>query len=302
MADLQVKFCGRTLKNPIIAASGTYAFGREYNDLYDITRLGGISVKGLTLEKRLGNHAPRIAETPAGMLNAVGLQNPGIDYFLRHDLPFLQEKNISVTVNIAGNTVEDYCCMAEKLQGAPIDFIELNISCPNVKKGGAQFGTKPELVHEVTAAVKKYAKQPLMVKLSPNTASIAETAAAAECAGADCLSLINTITGMAIDPYRRKPILANIVGGLSGPAIMPVALRMVFEAHRAVKIPIVGMGGITTGEDVARFMLAGASAVMVGTANIIEPYSALRIIDELDAFLAATGTAGVSELTGALCC
>lgn len=297
--DTSVVLCGIPLKNPLIAASGTFGFGREYDRLYDISQLGGISVKGLTLEKRLGNNTPRIAETASGMLNAVGLQNPGVEHFLVADLPFLRQKNIPVFANIAGNTVEDYCGMAARLKGSGVQFIELNISCPNVKKGGAQFGTRPELVYEVTRAVKSECGQPLFVKLSPNVASISETAAAVESAGADGITLINTLTGMAIDPYTRRPILANIVGGLSGPAILPVALRMVYEAHKAVSIPIVGMGGITTGEDAARFMLAGATAVMVGTANISQPLAMPRILTEFQAYLSATGV-NAAELTGGL--
>ncbi len=300
MIDLSTRLCGVRLKNPVIAASGTFGFGREYDQLYDIGQLGGISVKGLTLEPRCGNPPHRMAETASGMLNAVGLQNPGVDAFIAEDLPWLLEKRVAVIANIAGSSVEDYCRMAEKLAPTGIHLLEMNISCPNVKEGGVAFGVKPEAVYAITRAVKRCAGQPLMVKLSPNVASIADNARAAESAGADALSLINTLTGIAVDAKRRRMVLANNVGGLSGPAVKPVALRMVWEASRAVGIPVVGMGGIMTGEDAAEFLLCGAQAVMVGTANFTDPLACPRIIRELDTFLAAQKVRKVGEVIGAL--
>ena len=301
MADLSTKLCGIRLQNPVIAASGTFGFGREYAQLYDLSRLGGISVKGLTLQPRQGNGAHRMAETASGMLNAVGLQNPGVDAFIAEELPFLlAQGRTAVIANIAGSTVDDYCRMAEKLAPTGVHIIEMNISCPNVKEGGVAFGVKPEMVYAVTRAVKKYARQPLMVKLSPNVADIADNARAAEDGGADCLSLINTLTGIAVDARHKRMVLANNVGGLSGPAIKPVALRMVWQASHAVSIPVVGMGGIMTGEDAAEFLLCGAQAVMVGTASFADPFACPRIVDELDAFLQAQKVRRVSELVGAL--
>ncbi len=300
MVDLAVRLCGMRLKNPVIAASGTFGFGREFDALYDISQLGGISVKGLTLEPRRGNAPHRMAETASGMLNAVGLQNPGVDAFIAEDLPWLLEKRLAVIANIAGSSEDDYCRMAEKLAPTGVHMLEMNISCPNVKSGGVAFGVKPETVYSITRAVKKNAAQPLMVKLSPNVADIAENARAAESAGADCISLINTLTGIAVDAKRRHMVLANNVGGLSGPAVKPVALRMVWQVSRAVSIPVVGMGGIMTGEDVVEFMLCGAQAVMVGTANFADPFACPRIVKELDTFLAAQKVRKVGEIVGAL--
>jgi len=300
MPDLSTRLCGVRLKNPVIAASGTFGFGREYDVLYDIGQLGGISVKGLTLEPRQGNPPHRMAETASGMLNSVGLQNPGVDAFIAGDLPWLLDKRLAVIANIAGSTEEEYCRMAEKLAGTGVHMLEMNISCPNVRLGGVAFGVKPETVYSVTRAVKKRAGQPLMVKLSPNVADIAENAQAAEAAGADCVSLINTLTGIAVDAGRRRMVLANNVGGLSGPAVKPVALRMVWQASRAVGIPVVGMGGIMTGEDAAEFLLCGAQAVMVGTASFADPFACPRIVRELDAFLAAQRVRRVGEIVGAL--
>ena len=298
--DLTVELCGMRLKNPIIAASGTFGFGREYDRLYDISLWGGISVKGLTLAPRAGNAPHRMAETASGMLNSVGLQNPGVDAFIEDELPWLRTKNLAVIANIAGSTEEDYCLMAERLAGCSVDLLELNISCPNVREGGMQFGIRPENVYAVTRAVKQHARQPLMVKLSPNVADISEVAKAAEEAGAEAISLINTLTGMAIDVKKRKPVLANIVGGLSGPAILPVALRMVWQAAKAVKIPVVGMGGITTGRDVVAFLLAGARAVMIGTSNIADPLSGPRILQELKDEAREQGVKEIKEWIGAL--
>lgn len=300
MTDMSVNICGIPFKNPVIAASGTYGFGTEYEELYPLEVLGGVSLKGMTLLPREGNKGVRIAETPMGMLNCVGLQNPGVEYFIEHYLPAIEKKDCVLIANIAGNTIEEYCAMAERLADTRIDMLEMNISCPNVKHGGVQFGTKPELVREITSAVKKCSSQPLIVKLSPNVTDIKETALAAQKGGADCISLINTITGMSIDARTRRPLLGNIVGGLSGPCVKPVALRMVYETARAVDIPIIGMGGITTGEDAAEFMLAGASAVMVGTAGIADPMACPKIINELSEFAEQNGISKIREFTGGL--
>lgn len=297
---LKVNICGIDFKNPVIAASGTYNFGREFRDYYDIARLGGISLKGLTRNKRLGNPSPRIAETYGGMLNSVGLQNPGVEEFIKGDLQDLKGVDTVLIANIAGNTIEDYCFMAEKVSETAVDMIELNISCPNVKAGGVAFGAVAESVYQVTRAVKDKCKKPLIVKLTPNTADITATAKAAEQGGADALSLINTITGMAVDINSRRPILANVTGGLSGPAIKPVALRMVWQAYNSVKIPIIGMGGIMNSNDVIEFMLSGATAVQVGTANIINPYAMVEIIDGLSKYAEDNNIKDISSLTGAL--
>jgi len=300
MVDFSVEICGIKFKSPIIAASGTFGFGKEMQQFYPLSRLGGISVKGLTLEPREGNNPPRIAETNMGMLNSVGLQNPGIKYFISELLPWLSEQNTVIIANIAGNTIEEYCQMAELLANTKVDMLEMNISCPNVKQGGVQFGTNPDAVYKITTEVKKYSKQPLMVKLSPNTADIKATAQAAEDGGADAISLINTITGMAINAYTKKPILGNIIGGLSGPAIKPIALRMVYEVSKIVKIPIIGMGGIYTGEDMAEFMIAGASAIMVGSANLSNPLACINIEEQFVKYLTDTNTEHASELTCSL--
>lgn len=300
MSDLRCEICGVPLKNPVISASGTFGFGREMEFFYPIGKLGAVAVKGLTPAPRQGNPPPRIAETPAGMLNSVGLQNPGVDAFIEEELPWLAEKKVPIIVNINGQTVEEYCMMAEKLRGKPVHLLELNISCPNVKQGGAHFGTDPAVVYEVVKAVKAASDKPLIVKLTPNVTDITEMARAACEAGADGLSLINTLLGMAIDAKRKRPVMGNVVGGLSGPAIKPVALRMVWQVARAVSVPIIGMGGIMTGEDAVEFLLAGASAVMVGTATIADPMAAPRIIDEMDAFIDTHGGGSVSDWTGAL--
>lgn len=300
MIDMSVSVCGVRFKNPIIAASGTYGFGTEYEPLYPLSVLGGVSLKGMTLLPREGNDGIRIAETPMGMLNCVGLQNPGVEYFIEHYLPLIKDSDCVLIANIAGNTIQEYCAMADRLAETTVDMLEMNISCPNVKKGGVQFGTRPELVKEITAEVKKHARQPLIVKLSPNVTDIKETALAAQEGGADCISLINTITGMSINAKTRRPLLGNVVGGLSGPCVKPVALRMVYECSKTVQIPIIGMGGINSGEDAAEFMLAGASAVMVGTANIADPLACPRIIKELENFGEQNGLKKISELTGGL--
>lgn len=299
MANLTVDLCGVELKNPVIPASGTFGFGREFNELYDISVLGGVATKGLTLAPRLGNSTPRIAESGGVILNAVGLQNPGVESFIQNDLAWLKSKT-RVIANVAGNTLEDYGEMCAKLDGK-VDFIELNISCPNVKCGGMALGIKPENILEVTRLAKKNLKNtPLIVKLSPNVESIARNAKAAEEGGADCLSLVNTFTGMAIDIERRKPVIANVTGGVSGAGIKPIAVRMVYEASRAVKIPVVGMGGITCAEDAIEFLLAGASAVQVGTQNFTDPLACPKIIEGLNVWCDKHGVKRISELTGAL--
>ena len=298
MADLKVTIAGVELANPLIAASGTFGFGHEYAEFYPLSTLGGISCKGITLKERPGNPPPRIAETPSGMLNAVGLQNPGVDHFIEHDLPWLRQQGTAVIANIAGNTPEDYCAMAEKLSDTDDDMIEMNISCPNVKQGGVQFGTSCAGVGSITAAVRKYCKKPLMVKLSPNVADIGEIAAAAEASGADAISLINTLTGMRIDIRTRRPIIRNNTGGLSGPAVFPVAVRMVWQASQRVKIPVVGLGGIATWQDAAEMLLAGASALQIGTVLFTDPYAPVKILDGLNRFLDEQGLASVTELTG----
>ncbi|NLJ31295.1 MAG: dihydroorotate dehydrogenase [Clostridiales bacterium] len=300
MADLQVNIAGVPLKNPLIAASGTFGFGREYSEFYPLSTLGGISCKGITLRERPGNPPPRIAETPSGMLNAVGLQNPGVDHFIERDLPWLKTQGTVIIANIAGNTPEDYCKMAEKLSGTDVDMVELNISCPNVKQGGVQFGTSCAGVESITAAVRRFCKKPLMVKLSPNVSDIGEIAAAAEAAGADAISMINTLTGMRIDINTRRPVLRNNTGGLSGPALLPVAVRMVWQASRRVKIPIVGMGGISQWQDAVELLLAGASALQIGTAFFTDPYAPVKIRDGLQQYLDRNGVASVAELTGAI--
>lgn len=300
MADMRVKLAGVDLKNPITVASGTFGFGREYGEFFDISRLGGISVKGLTPLPRNGNPSPRIAETPLGMLNSVGLQNPGVDAFIAKELPWLKTQGLAIIANISGNTPEEYGEMCAKLSAAGVDMIEVNISCPNVKAGGLAYGTKPEMAAEVTEIAKRHATVPIMVKLSPNVTDITEIARAVEGAGADAISLINTIRGMVIDVNTRRPVLKMNTGGLSGPAILPVAVRMVWEVANAVKVPILGMGGISTGADAAQMLLAGATAVAVGAATFSDPYAPLRILEELEAICDRQGVKSVTELTGAV--
>ena len=300
MANLSVTICGVEFKNPVIAASGTYGFGREFNELYDIGKIGGVSTKGMTLEPRLGNPVPRIAESRGVILNAVGLQNPGVEHFLENDLEWLKTTGTKVIANVAGKTLDDYAKICARLDGL-VDMIELNISCPNVKSGGMAFGIKPDSVEAVTKAAKGALKKtPLIVKLSPNVESIAINAKAAENGGADCVSLINTLTGMAIDIERRRPIIANNTGGVSGAGVKPIAVRMVYEAAQAVKIPVIGMGGITCAEDAIEFLMAGAVAVQVGTANFTDPYAMPKIIDGLNAWCDKHSVENVSELTGTL--
>ena len=297
--NLSVTLAGMTMKNPVVVASGTFGFGREYSQFFDLSELGGICAKGLTLLPREGNPAPRIAETPMGILNSVGLQNPGVDAFITEELPFLRQYDTKVIANISGNTPEEYGIMCEKLAGAGVDMIEVNISCPNVKAGGLAYGTRPELAAEVTHVAKAHAGQvPVMVKLSPNVPDLTEIARARAVPGADAISLINTIRGMRIDVNTRRPILMMNTGGLSGPAVLPVAVRMVWEVAQAVKVPILGMGGVSKGEDAAQLMLAGASAVAVGTALFADPYTPLKVRDGLAVLAAGQGLAAVRELTG----
>ena len=296
--DLSVTVAGVKFPNPVIAASGTYGFGQDYTDLYPLNRLGGISCKGTTLEPRNGNPAPRIAETPAGMLNSVGLQNPGIDMFISGYLPQLKEEGNVIIANIAGATLEDYRQAAERLEETDADMIELNISCPNVKQGGASWGITCDGAAAVTKTVRAVTKKPLMVKLTPNVTNIVDIAKAAESEGADCLSLINTLLGMRIDIRTRRPILKNNVGGLSGPAVFPVALRMVWQVATAVNIDVVGMGGITTANDAIEMMMAGAKAIQMGTAIFTDPYAPLKVIDGLEKYMETNNLNSLEEIVG----
>ena len=300
MADLSVKIAGVEFNNPLIAASGTFGFGREYGEFYPLEKLGGISCKGITLKRRDGNPVPRVAETPSGMLNAVGLQNPGVDVFIKEDLPWLKQQNTVVIANIAGNTPEEYCEMAEKLSDTDVDMIEMNISCPNVKSGGVQFGTSCQSVGAITEAVRKHCSKPLMVKLSPNVTDIAEIAKSAEFYGADVISMINTLTGMRINIDTGRPIIHNNTGGMSGPAVFPVAVRMVWQVANAVKIPIVGMGGISKWQDAVEMLMAGATALQIGTVLFSDPYAPIKINKGLNDFLDSKGMKSVTELTGTI--
>lgn len=300
MADLSVKIAGVEFNNPLIAASGTFGFGREYGEFYPLEKLGGISCKGITLKRRDGNPVPRVAETPSGMLNAVGLQNPGVDEFIKEDLPWLKQQNTVVIANIAGNTPEEYCEMAEKLSDTDIDMIEMNISCPNVKSGGVQFGTSCESVGAITDAVRRHCTKPLIVKLSPNVTDIVSIAKSAEASGADAISMINTLTGMRIDINTRRPIIRNNTGGMSGPAIFPVAVRMVWQVANAVDIPIIGMGGISTWQDAVEMLIAGASALQIGTVFFSDPYASIKINEGINRFLDENGLKNVTELTGTI--
>ena len=300
MSDMRVNLCGVELKNPVITASGTFGFGMEYNEFYPISRLGGVACKGTTLLERAGNPAPRIAETPAGMLNSVGLQNPGVEAFVSTYLPWLKQQDTAAIANIAGSSVDDYCAMAERLNDTDVDIVEMNISCPNVKQGGVGFGTSCESAAAVTKAVRAHCRKPLMVKLTPNVTNIGDIAAAVEDAGADAVSLINTLTGMRIDIRTRRPILRNNAGGLSGPAVFPVAVRMVRDVYKRVSIPVVGMGGISTWEDAVEMMIAGAAAIQVGAANFRDPMASLKIVEGLETYAAQQGLGSITELTGTL--
>lgn len=298
MADLSVNICGVDFKNPVIPASGVFGYGREYEELFPLEKLGGIATKGTTLHRRTGNLAPRIAETPSGMLNSVGLQNPGIDHFIESELPYLLTKNLVVLANIAGSTVEECIAVAEKLEQTDVHMIELNISCPNVKQGGAAFGTSCEMAAEVTRQVRKATTKPLVVKLSPNVTSITDIAKAVEDAGADAISMINTLLGMRIDINTGRPVLRNNVGGMSGPAVFPIAVRMVWQAANAVNIPIIGMGGVSSGRDAIELMMAGASAVQVGATIFTDPFAPVKIIGEMNEFLDSKGISSVKDIIG----
>ena len=294
-----IKLPGLNLKNPIIPASGTFGFGREFAKLYDLNILGGIAIKSATLNARFGNETPRIAETPSGMLNAIGLQNPGVDEIIKTELPWLAQFDTEVIANIAGSCEDEYLTVIEKLNGNPVvKAFELNISCPNVKHGGIGLGTTKELAANITNLSKKVAKKPLYVKLSPNVTDIVEIAKAVEGAGADGLVLINTLVGMRIDLARKKPLLANQTGGLSGPAIKPIAINMVYKTYKEVKVPIIGVGGISSADDVLEFMMAGASAVQVGTANLVDPFACPKIIADLPNALQKYGFNGIKEVIG----
>lgn len=299
MADLKVNIAGVEWKNPVTTGSGTFGFGREYAEYFDLSRLGAVCLKALSAEPRSGNRSPRIAEANDGILNSVGLQNPGARYFLENELEELRKFDTKLIANLCGSTVEDYVEVAEIL-GDSLDMFELNISCPNVKEGGMAFGTNPKTVEEVTSKVKAVSKVPLIVKLSPNVTDIAEIARAAEAGGADALSLINTLLGMKIDIKTRRPVLFNNMGGLSGPAVMPVAVRMVYQVRKAVKLPIIGMGGITSGEDAVEFLLAGADAVAVGTAGMVDPYAWIKVVNGINDYLDKSGYKSVKEIVGKL--
>lgn len=301
MANLNVKIGDLALKNPVMTASGTFGYGAEYADFIDIERLGGIIVKGTTAEHREGNNYPRMAETPAGMLNAVGLQNKGADYFVEHIYPEIKGLDTNMIVNVSGSTVESYVECAEKMATLQhIPAIELNISCPNVKQGGMAFGVTCSGASEVVRAVRKVYPKTLIVKLSPNVTDITEIARAVEAEGADSVSLINTMLGMAIDAEKRKPVLSTITGGLSGPCVKPIALRMVWQVYKAVKIPVIGLGGISSWQDAVEFMLAGATAIQIGTYNFVDPTISVQVIDGLNAYCERHGFQSVKELTGAL--
>ncbi|MDK2868210.1 MAG: dihydroorotate dehydrogenase catalytic subunit [Clostridiales bacterium] len=297
---LGVDLNGLTLHNPITVASGTFGFGREYSEYIDLNQIGAISVKGLTLEPRSGNEGIRIVETPMGMLNSVGLQNPGVHAFIKEEIPFLRQYQTKIIANINGNNIEEYCEMAQILSNEDVDSLELNISCPNVKNGGLAFGTNPEVVKEVVSKVRKHAKKHLIVKLSPNVTDIKAIAKIVEEEGADCIALINTLSGMAIDIYKRKPVLNRISGGLSGPAVKPVALRMVYEVAQTVKIPVLGMGGISNTTDAVEFLLAGATALAIGTANFANPKVTAEILNGIETYMRTYQYDDINQLIGDL--
>lgn len=296
--NMKVNIAGVEWNNPVTVASGTFGSGAEYCDFVDLNQLGAVTTKGVANIPWPGNPTPRIAETCGGMLNAIGLQNPGIDLFVKRDIPFLKQYNTKIIVNVCGKTTEDYCEVVERLASEPVDLLEINISCPNVKEGGIAFGQNPKAVENITREIKKYAKQPVIMKLSPNVTDITETAKAAEAGGADALSLINTLTGMKIDINRRSFAIANKTGGLSGPAIKPVAVRMVYQVANAVKLPIIGMGGIASAEDALEFIMAGATAVSVGTANFNRPTITLEVVEGIRNYMEKNHISDISELIG----
>ncbi len=298
--NMTVDLCGVTLKNPVMTASGTFGSGMEYAEFVDLNRLGAVVTKGVASVPWEGNKTPRVAEVYGGMLNAVGLQNPGIDLFLKRDIPYLRQFDTKIIVNVCGRTTEEYIEVVERLREEPVDMLEINISCPNVEAGGIAFGQSPKAVEAITSEVKKHAAQPVIMKLSPNVTDISEIARAAEAGGADCLSLINTLTGMKIDIEKRSFVLANKTGGMSGPAIHPIAVRMVYQTAQAVKLPIIGMGGICSAEDALEMLLAGATAVSVGTANFTNPKITEEIIAGIEAYMERFGVSDIRELTGAV--
>ena len=299
--NTQVNIAGVTLKNPVMTGSGTFGSGMEYSEFVDLNRLGAVVTKGVANVPWPGNPTPRVAEVYGGMLNAIGLQNPGIDVFMERDIPFLKQYDTKIIVNVCGKTEEDYLEVVEKLADeSAVSLLEINVSCPNVKEGAIAFGQKADALYHITERIKKKARQPIIMKLSPNVTDIAEMARAAEAAGADALSLINTITGMKIDIHRRCFALANRTGGMSGPAIKPVAVRMVYQASHAVRIPVIGMGGIATGEDAIEFILAGATAVSVGAMNFVDPYSTIKVIQGIEDYLRAYNVEDITDLIGAV--
>lgn len=301
--NMHVNLGGLLMKNPVTTASGTFASGHEYADFIDVGALGAVTTKGVSLNGWAGNDTPRIAETPFGMLNSIGLQNPGVEVLKQRDLPWLKDQNATVIVNVSGHSLDEYAAVVDSLEESnEVDAYELNISCPNVDCGGMTFGTDPTMAASVVAECRKRTKRPLIVKLTPNVTDITEIAKAVEDAGADAVSLINTLLGMAIDAKTRKPILARVVGGLSGPAVKPVALRMVWQVHQSVQIPILGMGGISTGLDAVEFMLAGATAIAVGTANFVNPHATIEVIKGIESYCEENGIAEVNQLIGALEC
>lgn len=300
MIDTRVEIAQVEFKNPVIAASGTFGFGREYGEYFSLSKLGGISTKGLTLNKRGGNEGIRIYETTGGILNSIGLQNPGIDDFIQEELPFLEKQDTVLLANVGGSTIDEYIKSVEKLNETNVDGIELNISCPNVKKGGMAFGIKSEIAYKVVLEVRQVCKKPLIVKLSPNAEDIVHMAQCCERAGADGLSLVNTFSGMAIDIYSRKPVFNNILAGLSGPCIKPIALRMVYEVSKAVNIPVIGIGGIMDYKDAIEFIMAGAYAVQIGSGNFINPHICLDIIDGIERFMEDEGIKSIEEIRGVI--
>lgn len=300
MSKTAVTLAGVELKNPVMTASGTFGSGAEYSEFVDLNKLGAVVTKGVANVPWPGNPTPRVAETPSGMLNAIGLQNPGIDIFCQRDIPFLKKFDTKIIVNVCGKSTEDYCEVVERLGNEPVDLLEINVSCPNVKEGGIAFGQDPKALEAITKEVKKYARQPIIMKLSPNVTDITEMARAAEAGGADVLSLINTLTGMKIDINRRTFALANKTGGMSGPAVKPVAVRMVYQVAQAVKLPIIGMGGIATAEDALEFIMAGATAISVGTANFYNPYATMEIAEGIQVFMCEQKVEDIRELIGAV--
>lgn len=300
MTGTKISLAGVELKNPVMTASGTFGSGAEYSEFYDLSVLGAVVTKGVSNVPWPGNPVPRIAETRGGMLNAIGLQNPGIDVLIERDIPFLKKFDTRIVVNVCGKTTEDYCEVVERLSSEPVDLLEINVSCPNVKEGGIAFGQNPKALEAITREVKKHARQPVIMKLSPNVTDITEMAKAAEAGGADILSLINTITGMKIDIYKRTFAIANKTGGMSGPAVKPVAVRMVYQVANAVKLPIIGMGGICSAEDAIEFILAGATAVSVGTANFADPYAAKKVAEGIEDYMKRYQIEDINSLIGAV--